>query len=79
MDNGSIIKNIKFYYCFALMQLLLGLAGITIGLYALFVKGGTASEMSLNSILLLFSVAIVGSSIIHYLSLKTIDRLTKQV
>ena len=79
MKNNKFIKYLPFYYIYATMLFLFGIAGVCLGLYVIYFRGAMPGELILNKVLTLFSVGFVGSAFIHFRALNTIRKLKANI
>lgn len=78
MNADSFTKHLTFFYVFATLLLIMGIFGIALGLYVQFFRGGSQGELILNNSLLLYSIGLTFSAIIHYQAFNTIKRMSKK-
>jgi len=78
MDENKIIRNIKHYYALAIFLLIMGFLGICMGLWVQFFRPSSSGELMINRTLILFSIGMIASSIVHFATLETIKQLLKQ-
>ncbi len=79
VEKDPFLRNLRFFYVFAAGLLAFGLGGIGVGLYVLFIRGGSQGELILNNSLLLFSIGLVCSAFVHFSAFKTIKRMKGKI
>lgn len=79
MKTDLFVKNLTFFYIFAGTLFIFGIMGIALGLYAQFFRKLSGGELALNNSLLLYSVGLLFSALIHFGAFKTIKKLKSEI
>lgn len=78
MRAQTFLNNLSLFYIFAAALLIFGLLGIALGTYVQFFRPATQGELMLNKSLLLYSIVLVSSALVHFGAFGAIKRLSKQ-
>jgi hypothetical protein len=78
MRTNTFLKNLSFFYVFATVLLVFGFMGIALGTYVQFFRPATPGELMLNKSLLLYSIGIIFSALVHFGAFGTIKKLSKR-
>ena len=78
MRTNTFLKNLSFFYVFAIVLLVFGFMGIALGTYVQFFRPATPGELMLNKSLLLYSIGIIFSALVHFGAFSTIKKLSKR-
>lgn len=79
MQSDPYSKNITLWYIYAAVLLIFGLAGIVIGLYILFFRGGTQGQLAHTRTVLLFSIGFTITALIHFDTFRAIKRMKSKM
>ena len=74
----QIIDKIKFFNVFAIVLLIFGIFGLAFGIWVQFFRPASPGELMINKTLILFSIGLIFSAIIHFQSFGTIKALSEE-
>jgi hypothetical protein len=75
MNIDRIKKKVVHFYIMAAMLLIFGTLGICLGIWVQFFRNSTPGELFINRTLILYSIGLIVSGLIHFSSFRTIRRL----
>jgi|LGVD01.1.fsa_nt_gb hypothetical protein len=78
-SDRKFIQKINVFYLVAVIIMIFGLSGIGLGLWVQFYRPSSSGELMLNRSLIMLSIGIIFSALIHFQSLGIIKRLNEQI
>ena len=75
----EIIDKLNFFKICAIVLLIFGIFGLALGIWVQFFRPSSSGELMLNKTLVLFSIGLIFSAIIHFQSFGTIKALSQDI